>query len=878
MALLALDPAAAGSLISVHVEHWQALLALVLLAPMLGAPLLRGRRPRDLRERAAWVLTALAVLAAVFGLADPRIDSGPRSPAVLAVDGSASIDRQEAGQERSVVARFAASDCETPCRIIRFAGGASASAATSGQAADRAATDIQDGVAAAVGLEPRGGRVVVLSDGAQTNGDLMADAPLARARQVRVSWVRLRAGAARDAAITSLELPAAVHLGDSVPISLTVHSTTTGFALLTVRSDGSSTRSQTIRVLAGDNPLLLLYTAARRGWHAFQASVSLQGDGDPHDNSLSAVTDVLAAPRVLVVAQPGSTVPGLLAKLGMRVRVVAAGQLPASTAGYLDEDAVVLDDVPATALSRVRAVALDDAVTGDGLGLLALGGPRSFSLGRYATSPLQSILPVRSLVPGNLQRRNVAIELVLDHSGSMIDRAGGVPKITMTHKAATQTAGFIAAHDDQLGIIDFDIVPHTLIPIERLGSAAVRDRVDRKVDGLQANGGTNIYLGLRAGYEQLMRSHAQERHIILMTDGITPPANYTSLFAELRAAHISVATVALGSDADRTLLTQISTATGGHAYATDNAHDLPKIFAKETQLSAKPVRVRGHLAVSLSSDSAVVRSLLRGGLPAVSGNVVTTVQIGAQADLIATGAKSTTDPALAEWQIGAGRVVAFTPGLGSPWGAAWLARPSLWNDAIRWLERGVQVPALTPVADPDSSSELEIDLATAGAAALGVTGVSGTLTDAAGASSSVQFSAAGPALYTANVAGLPPGVYSFSLATSGAASLRSSGEVAIPYPDEFSPVPAEVSPLAELVHQTGGRVTAVSDLGPVLGGEHNLAQLLTLVALVFFLAGVALRLLPGRRLRPQAEFTVRRRRGAASRSGPGRAPDRAARR
>ena len=38
-----------------------------------------------------------------------------------------------------------------------------------------------------------------------------------------------------------------------------------------------------------------------------------------------------------------------------------------------------------------------------------------------------------------------------------------------------------------------------------------------------------------------------------MTDGITPPANYTSLFADLRAAHITVATVALGSDADRTL-------------------------------------------------------------------------------------------------------------------------------------------------------------------------------------------------------------------------------------------------------------------------------------------------------------------------------------
>src|SRR4029077_5595485 len=104
------------------------------------------------------------------------------------------------------------------------------------------------------------------------------------------------------------------------------------------------------------------------------------------------------------------------------------------------------------------------------------------------------------------------------------------------------------------------------------------------------------------------------------------------------------------------------------------------------------------LAVSLSSDSPVVRSLLPGALPTVRGNVVVTVKQGAQADLVASGMKSTTDPALAEWQIGQGRVVAWTPGLGAPWGAAWLARKSLWDDAVRWAQRGGAAPDTTPVA------------------------------------------------------------------------------------------------------------------------------------------------------------------------------------
>ena len=42
------------------------------------------------------------------------------------------------------------------------------------------------------GWRPRGGRVVVLSDGGQTQGDLLATAPLARARGVEVDWVALR--------------------------------------------------------------------------------------------------------------------------------------------------------------------------------------------------------------------------------------------------------------------------------------------------------------------------------------------------------------------------------------------------------------------------------------------------------------------------------------------------------------------------------------------------------------------------------------------------------------------------------------------------------------------------------------------------------------
>jgi hypothetical protein len=845
-------------------------LALLLLLPLgaiaavlrrrtLGSRLRRSSASGGRGGRGRWfawlgrpwlwaLLHGSAAVLLVVALADPQLRTGTYRPTVFAVDQSASIDNEMRAIERDWTAQAEKDACVSPCRVVRFAGAARITAPADrspvAAAPDVTATNLESGLTAAVGLAPSGGRVVVLSDGGQTTGDLLATAALARRRGVEVDWVPLSDPRRRDAAITRIAVPAAVHVGDTVPLALTMHSTVSGFAVLGVSSDGAAPRTETIRLSTGDNPLLLLYTASRAGWHSFKATISLPGDTTGANDSLGAVTEVFAAPRVLSVGSAASVVPALLAHDGLHVTDERPSALPTSAAAYGSQDAVVLDDVSATELSSAQIAALSSAVRAGGLGLLVLGGPHSFSLGHYATSGLQALLPVASLVPGNLQRRNVAIELVLDRSGSMIDLAGGVPKIEMARVAARQSATFIAAHQDQLGIVDFDIIPHTLVALERLDSKTAAKRVDLRVDGLQADGGTNIYLGLKAGYEQLLKSNAKERHMILMTDGISEAEDYGPLLAKLKAAHISVATVALGSDADRTLLAEIAAATGGHAYVTDNAKQLPHIFAKETQLSAKPVRVTGHLSVAVSSDSTVVRSLAGKRLPGLLGNVVTQLKTGAQADLLAGDTASRTDPALAEWQTAAGRVVTWTPGLGAPWAPAWVAETGLWDDAVRWTERGVTATALAPHALGNTAGALQIDLSGAGSAALDVTSISGTLTARDGAVTKVNFAAVGPSLFQVGVPSLSAGIYRFALRTHGGGSESATGEVAVPYSAEYSPVTAAISPLGQLVAQTGGSVLGRDRESSIAARSDSLRWLFTLLALALFLIGVAARMLP----------------------------------
>jgi uncharacterized membrane protein len=811
----------------------------------------RSQLPGSRRHRIWELVPGLALVLLAVALAAPQLRFGSTRPTVLAVDQSASIDSRSIALERKWTAEALASNCVARCRVVRFAAGTNtlegSAGAGSASVPRRGATNLQNAIATAIARAPRGGRVVVLSDGGQTEGDLLATAALARSRRVAVDWAPLTDPRQRDAAITTIGVPPAVHVGDTVPLTLTVHSTVAAVAVLQVRRDGGAPVSQPITLHVGDNPLLLFYTAAAEGWQSFQVTVSLPGDAVGANDSLAAATDVGPAPRVLSVGAPGSPMPELLAREHMRVTRVAPAALPVDAAAYGGDDAVVLDDVAATALSSAQVAALGGAVRTGGLGLLVLGGPHSFSLGRYWRSPIQQILPVSSLIPGNLQRRDLAIELVLDRSGSMLDSIGGAPKIQMARAGAKQTADFIAAHHDQLGIVDFDVAAHRLLPLQTLAPGASQRQVNRIVGTLQADGGTNIYIGLEAGLQELLASKAKERHLILMTDGISAPANYAPLLATLRREHISVATVALGSDADRVLLGQIATATGGHAYVTDNAKQLPHIFVKETQLSARPVRVSGHLTVSVSSDSPVVRSLAGKQLPGLTGNVVVGLNSGAQADLLASDHGSQTDPALAQWQIGSGRVVAWTPGLGPPWADAWLGAGSLWNDAVRWSERGVTPPSIDPEAPGGSSGSLQIDLANAGTAAPGVTAIAGTLTGGDGVPHSITFSPAGPGLYRANVASLPAGVYRFALASSGTDHLSATGEVALPYPSEYSPASVTKSPIGQLVAQTDGRLLAPGDPGVLGGGYHSLRELLALLGFVVFLVGVFGRMLPARR-------------------------------
>ncbi len=463
-----------------------ALLLLPLLA-VAGASLRhfnsgRGRPVRRTRVLLHWLGSALVALAA----AQPQVRAGSATPTVLAVDSSAAIDPAMRAQERAWIAA-AISGCASSCHMVKFAGSTQVIAATTGAlnkpVADPLVADPGAGLSAAVRLASSGGRVVLLSGGggasdSGSDSSLQAAVAAARARRVRIDTVQLR-DRRRDAAVVLMQAPAVVHAGDAIPVRITVRSSVVAHARLYVSRDGEHEGTWSGELSRGDNPFLLSYTAAP-GWHSFQARIEISRDAVAQNNVLATTVHVTGRPRVMLVSGGNAgAVPGMLQRDGLTVTVVSPRALPSVADRLATVSAVVLDDVDARSLAQPQMQALSTAVRDDGLGLIALGGPHSFSLGHYANTVLDQLLPVSSLIPGDRKRSNVAVELVLDRSGSMIEPAGGVPKITMVRAAGADLARFAGRPTRFHGYRRFRL--HCLrgdpdAADHRLGDRASRDR------------------------------------------------------------------------------------------------------------------------------------------------------------------------------------------------------------------------------------------------------------------------------------------------------------------------------------------------------------------------------------------------------------------
>ena len=168
--------------------------------------------------------------------------------------------------------------------------------------------------------------------------------------------------------------------------------------------------------------------------------------------------------------------------------------------------------------------------------------------------------------------------LVIDRSGSM----GGL-KLDLAKDAARGTVELLGPRD-QIGVVAFDDDAYWVSP---LSSAADRRAAIDNINRLSSAGGTNLYPALAQAFAALQSAAAKLKHVIVLSDGISAPADFDRLVADMAAARIVVSTVAVGDQADRSRLQQIAQQGGGRYYECADPRSIPQIFAQETLMASK---------------------------------------------------------------------------------------------------------------------------------------------------------------------------------------------------------------------------------------------------------------------------------------------------
>ena len=483
--------------------------------------------------------------------------------------------------------------------------------------------------------------------------------------------------------------------------------------------------------------------------------------------------------------------------------------------------------------------------TGDyGVGLVMLGGEDSFGLGGYFQTPVERALPVYMDLKGRKQIPSLGLVLVIDRSGSMADG-----KLELAKEAAMRTVELLR-DEDTVGVLAFDSAPWWVVEPTPLTK---RDEVLESIQGIQAEGGTEIYTALDAGYQGLLKTDAQRKHMILLTDGQSSTSmNYRTITDAMNENGMTLSTVAVGEGADTALLERLANDGKGRYYFTRDQSTLPAIFSRETVLMSRTYIVDGTFTPGIG-DAGAWRQLWESGLPQVQAYVATTPKEMAEVALWSPDH----DPILARWTYGAGRSVAWTSDATGKWAPDWVQWEQFPKVIAEWVKWTFPQFDSSPyrVSSSVSGGEGTLIVESAGGEFESGSGLAAVLQGDDGETAVRRLMPVAPGRYEAKLDTIEPGAYLTQIGTlsgEGADPALSGGVTAgyvVPYSPEFRIGSQEGSELLHRIAEiTGGRELGPEDAKMSFRFDplkqrvpYDMSRELLIAALLLWLLDIALR-------------------------------------
>lgn len=208
---------------------------------------------------------------------------------------------------------------------------------------------------------------------------------------------------------------------------------------------------------------------------------------------------------------------------------------------------------------------------------------------RYPNGGIKTLFDKWVFDPAKAQgvcNTNVAVALIIDETGSMATNDPGRRRVD-----AAKTFIDAAQQGDRIAVIAFGQDYRVLAPLTTIVSDTTKSNLKTAVDGILANGGTDLNAGLEGGFAELSKANLPNSVALFLTDGKQDCGGGCIYLNQSHEQYADrqwpIYTIGLGISVDTPLLKRIADKTEGTYTALRSANDLISIYAEISQRIAQ---------------------------------------------------------------------------------------------------------------------------------------------------------------------------------------------------------------------------------------------------------------------------------------------------
>ncbi len=650
---------------------------LLLVLPIAWAVWDWRRQPRHTHL----LLKLAMIVAVILALAEPTFSYRARKVALaVLVDTSASVTDADLARENQLLKQIDQSRGSNPVDVIPFA--RTPRALTDSEASfklsrtpgvDGRGTNLEAPIRQALASLPAGmlHRIALITDGNENSGAVTRAAWQAQQLGVSIDTVALAGRPQPQLKTEAVGIPGSVFTGERFPVDLTIYSPRATSATVQLSAEGKQIGgSHEVALEAGENRVRIRTSLNASGAIDLSGKVESAALGESRFENAVAVR----RPHVQWISEDPPGTEGHIVDVltANRFDLTQSKTLPADLDG---SQLVVFNNINTDAIPPADKQRLEAFVQSGG-GALIIAGERNVYVDHKDTpeDPLARSFPAKLVPPRSPQ--GTCVVLIIDKSSSMEGK-----KIELARLAAIGVVENLKP-DDRVGVLIFDNSFQWAVPIRSADNKAL---IKREISGIIPDGGTQIAPALNEAYRKILPVNAAYKHIVLLTDGISEEGDSLGMSKDAALNRVTISTVGLGQDVNRTYLEKIATAAKGKSYILNDPSGLEQILLKDVQEHTgttaveKPIKAEVKHPQSDLLDKVDVEHA-----PTLAGYIRFETRPTADEILAVDGS----DPLLVRWQYGLGRAAVFSSDAKSRWAASWLTWPGfdrLWTNIFRDL-------------------------------------------------------------------------------------------------------------------------------------------------------------------------------------------------